>query len=293
LKVGDHLKGRSIKCPRCAKILAVPATANGIAAAGPPPLPPAVPLRSAADSNIKDAPGVRSGHFKGVVPEDDNLKAAPDMGNLLEESTVPPELKARVEEELTTGERLLWIGQPDQHMILVRALGPGLGAVFIALVLGSFFLTSAFRDLREHHGTIALLIPLIVLPIILGIGIVTPFFQKWRARRTCYVLTNRRAIVWQANWFGIPRMTNYNPAELTGLRRADSWFVKDCGDVIFKSITVITTTTYRGARTGRYMGSSVSKKTYNYGFLAVRNPRAIEVLIRETLVDPLMDKMNA
>ena len=48
---------------------------------------------------------------------------------------------------------------------------------------------------------------------------------RWRkATRTCYALTNRRALVYKEGLFG-PTRESYTPMEVSGMRRSPSWLV--------------------------------------------------------------------
>ena len=63
------------------------------------------------DDNIKDAPG--HGKNKGAAIGDDNLKDAPGTAFEAELSKVPADQKDQVDAELTAGEKVLWIGEPE------------------------------------------------------------------------------------------------------------------------------------------------------------------------------------
>jgi hypothetical protein len=156
----------------------------------------------------------------------------------------------------------------------------------MALFIGGFFVISALTS--KNSSTSYLLIGLLILLIMGVVTLLQPFYALWKAKRTCYVLTNRRCIVWMCQWHGGIRTDNYAPNQLTNLRRADMWFfAKGGGDLIFRSVTVITTTYRQRGPT------STSMREYRYGFLAIERCRDVEKLIRETLLDRLLDKLNA
>jgi len=114
----------------------------------------------------------------------------------------------------------------------------------------------------------------------------SPYFRVVQARKTAYAITNRRAIVMTPGIIGgIPHFDFYNPDQLTNVWRRGSWlFADDAGDVVFKTVLVITTS--RSARGG---SSSSIRKTY-YGFLAIHKTREVEKLVREKLVNPYLAK---
>jgi hypothetical protein len=109
---------------------------------------------------------------------------------------------------------------------------------------------------------------------------------RWHtATRTCYVLTNRRALVYKAGLFGVTR-DSYPPLEVANMRRSDSWLAADCGDLIFRSVQVISNSSNgRGVWTTRV-------KTIHYGFLAIPHVREVQKLVHETLIDRFVDKLQ-
>jgi hypothetical protein len=119
--------------------------------------------------------------------------------------------------------------------------------------------------------------------------------MKRRSRRNVYLLTNRRAIVWTKKFFGRKKEV-YLPTQLVQLRSQGSWLGKGVGDVIFKTIiTIRIFTQSHGGGRGRHGGfrgtsTSTSRTVTHYGFLAVENYQKVEKLIRETLVDKVIDK---
>ena len=137
-------------------------------------------------------------------------------------------------------------------------------------------------------GTQGLLVVIPVGLIFLAISmflILSPLWAWWRATRACYVLTNRRAIVWSCAWYGGVLVRNYTAVNLTRMRRADSWiYGRGAGDLIFHTTTIVTVSS------GRY-GSGVSTRQVHYGFLAIDNVRDVEKLMRETLIDKFMDRV--
>ena len=63
------------------------------------------------------------------------------------------------------------------------------------------------------------------------------------------------------------------------MRRMQSWFFgADAGDLVFRSVTTITTTHHQRG------GTSTSVQTTYFGFIGIRNLEEIECLIRETLL---------
>ena len=109
---------------------------------------------------------------------------------------------------------------------------------------------------------------------------------RWKtATRTCYVLTNRRALVYKESPFG-PTRESYAPLEVSGMRRLGSWLAAGSGDLAFRTVQVVSTS---GNRTGPWR---TSVKTIHFDFLAIPHLDAVEKLVRETLIDPFVDKLN-
>lgn len=230
--------------------------------------------------------------------DDENVKSAPKKSKgskeerarrSLAQCDVPDEMMEQAEGELGQGERLVWVGQPVPKIMVMRSLGASIGAAFISII----FLVVSFTMIIPEKNTpmiMKLAFPGIAGVILLGAASV-PFLAKMRARKTLYAITSRRAVVWNCNWVGMVSLTNYTPEQLQNMWRRNSWFMSDQGggDLIFKSVTVITTTHHYGRR-GGYRGSSTSSTTYYYGFLAILDAAEVEVLLRETLIDPFKSK---
>jgi hypothetical protein len=127
------------------------------------------------------------------------------------------------------------------------------------------------------------------LPIILLVGAVgcmgVPLYRWKLAQRSCYALTNRRALVFRQGLFG-PTRESYSPVEVARMRRSDSWLFAAGGDLIFRTVTTVTTSH------SRRTGSSRSVSTKHYGFLAVAHVKEVEKLVRETLIDPFVDRLQ-
>ena len=76
------------------------------------------------------------------------------------------------------------------------------------------------------------------------------------------------------------------PLEVSGMRRSDSWVVSGSGDLIFRTVQVISRTQSRPG----IFNSGV--KTIHYGFLAIAQLGEVEKLVRETLIDRFVDKLQ-
>ena len=102
----------------------------------------------------------------------------------------------------------------------------------------------------------------------------------------------RRYLLLTVSWVrtGTFRGTFFSrPAGACGssaMRRSDSWVFPGGGDLIFRSVTVISSSY------NRRTGYSQSRRTIHYGFLSIAHVKDVEKLVRETLIDRFVDKLT-
>ena len=202
-----------------------------------------------------------------------------DEPPLFDDASLPPELDARVRAELRTGERLLWVGQPNPRRasraawpIVLFGIPWTAFAVFWVLMASGIMFGAGGPG--GGFGAAFACFPLFGLPFILvGIGMLTaPVWLRRAARRTCYALTDRRAIVWRAGWSGAVEVRSYEPASLTRMVRTE--YPDGTGDLVFEEGL-----TYTYDSSNRRM-----PRTWRQGFLAIRDVRRIEELVRRVLL---------
>lgn len=256
LKVADHLLGGKIKCPQCGK---------GQTVREPDPDHPYYHLYVAAPP-----PGPTAAHLSFPPPE-----------QVLNESPLSEDERARLENELEDKERLLWTGRPDPKFAfrrgwLLAAAAYG-GAVMMLIMVIVFAFVVPFADKW---------IPILIFSVIGGIlfiaGTCYPFYRRWLTAKVFYSITGKRATIWGCNWFGrTGGPAHFSPAELHGIRRepVKSWGPQ-AGDLIFGSRTV-----------ARHSREGTTYITYRWGFLMLHNAVEPEKIIREVLVDPLLDRV--
>jgi hypothetical protein len=250
--------GKSIQCPRCSAVVAIqPSIDNG------PPI---------------------------ICREDGN---------------VPAELKEKMLAGLDPSEKPVWIGQPVPKLVFLRNglyLAISVVGVTAALIWLAFALAPASsappQPQRQQAGKKAVapppapaaqssgmaIMPIVLLLVSAGFAAV-PTLRWWTARNTAYALTTRRVIVYTKGLFGVTR-DSYSPLEVTNMKRANSWVLAGCGDLIFRTVHVITRSRSRSG------ASSDSVRTIHYGILAVANLDEVEKVVRETLIDPFVDKLG-
>jgi hypothetical protein len=225
-------------------------------------------------------------------------RQAPVPASCREDGMIPADLKHKLLSGLEGNERPVWIGQPVSTLVLVRNGGYfALAAVgvLVSLVwlLGTLTppKTVAVRQVQGRRVVVTQvkqqpgnpLKPLVLFLVAAGVGAV-PLVRRHFASRTAYLLTTRRAVVYKEGLFG-PTREVYSPMEVSAVRRSDSWFFAGHGDLIFRTVQVISTSRTRGR-------ASSSVKTTHYGFLAVAHVGEVEKLLRETLIDRFADKLR-
>ncbi len=144
--------------------------------------------------------------------------------------SIPQSLRDTVDRELECDERIEWIGTPKRVFFTPVATGAFLfGIPWTAFAL--FWTAGAAwgTNMKEGPGLFSLF-PLFGLPFILiGFGMLfSPVWAYWRAGRSVYVITDRRAITFEGGWSTTIR--SYPPDKLTDIFRREK---RDrSGDVI-------------------------------------------------------------
>lgn len=254
------LAGKTVRCPRCTAAVAI----------GPRP----------ADV----------GH------------AAPTATDCRVDGAIPADLRNKLLAGLDPNETPVWVGRPVAKLVLLRNGGylVASAAGILAALAWLYLSTAPAKAAAPAKGAAVAqkgqaapapqqggipLPPLVLL--FASVCVSAPALIRWRAAgRTGYVLTNRRAVVYTEGLFG-PTRHSYSPLEVSGMRRAGSWLVAGCGDLIFRTVTVVTHS--RGNST---FGNTSTKTNY-YGFLAVAHVDEVEKLVRETLIDRFVDRLTA
>jgi hypothetical protein len=141
---------------------------------------------------------------------------------MITDAIIPYHLQEKVDRTLERGERIKWIDMPiprfftpySKGMFVVAILWLGICSVWIAGAVGCEALNFNFG-----HGDRFL--PLCAIPfVLLGIGVLsTPLWTHWKARRTLYLITDRRAIVFDGGWKGTIR--SFPPEKLQEFYRED------------------------------------------------------------------------
>jgi hypothetical protein len=215
-----------------------------------------------------------------------------------EDGPIPVDLRDKTLAGLDPNEMLVWIGRPVARLVLLRNSGYLVAsAVGILASLAWLYMSvapakaAAVAPRGQPAATPAALqkgVTLAPLVLLLAAACVSaPALVRWRtARRTCYALTNRRAVVYKEGLFGATR-DSYPPLEVAGMRRSSSWLAAGCGDLIFRTVQVVTYSRQRSTF------GDTSTKTIHYGFLAIAHLDEVEKLVRETLIDRFVDRLTS
>jgi hypothetical protein len=195
---------------------------------------------------------------------------------MIDTTTLPRELRSQVELELQPGERVVWMDQP----IPARLARASLGLVIFGVPWTAFAVfwtgaaaTGVFSAKPSGAGKLFWLFPLFGLPFILiGVGLLSsPWWMRKRAARTAYVITDRRAILFEGGWRGSLNVRSFEPAALRGeLQRKQH--ADGSGDLVFVQ--------------NHYRDSDGDRRVTRVGFFAVRDVKGVEGLIRALAQKP-------
>jgi hypothetical protein len=150
----------------------------------------------------------------------------------MEESVIlPPSVRVIVENELQVGESILWMAQPSARRFAFASLPTLLwGIPFTAFAV--FWTCGAARFRWPAFSQPWDFFCLWGIPfVVVGLGmLLSPARGAWRARRTAYLITNRRAVVFEGGWSTTIR--SYGPAQLKQIHRKQR--ADGGGDIIFE-----------------------------------------------------------
>ena len=150
---------------------------------------------------------------------------------MVESHTLPADLDALVRREIAPGERVRYAEQPVASYGTVRAFGMWLFAV--PWTAFSVFWTVMAAGAAGEMGGWGIVFPLWGLPFVcIGLAMLSAPWWTWRgARRTLYVVTDRRAVVFTAVGLRDLRVQSFVPDALGDTRRVER--PDGSGDLIF------------------------------------------------------------
>lgn len=179
---------------------------------------------------------------------------------------LPHELRQMVATELNKNETPLWAGQPRPGRMAVKALPIALFAIpFTGFAVFWIYGASGFKVPDFSEGGFAFF-PLFGLPFLfVGLGMLaSPLWKMRSAKRTIYVLTDKRAILFTG---GLKtHIRSFSPDQLQDLTRKQH--ADGSGDIVFKKEI-----------SNYQQHNNMPVKTI--GFLGIDKVKEVEELIRE------------
>ncbi len=209
-------------------------------------------------------------------------------GNYVGQGTLPPELEQRVQSELSGGERLVYVGQPRPDLYrgqtaCLSIFGLFFGGVAVFMLAGGV-MSMAFGRIgggggaANGVGAVSECFPLVfclfTIPFIaVGAAMASaPLWMRKRIRRIIYALTDRRALIFEPNWFGQNyTVRNYTREALGRMYRVEK--SDGAGHLVFEEYYTTSTNTD---------GMSSTQRNQR-GFMAIERVRDVEELVRLTL----------
>ncbi|MEM9954123.1 MAG: hypothetical protein AAF846_21110 [Chloroflexota bacterium] len=178
---------------------------------------------------------------------------------------IPKDILNRVEQELLSGESLLWVGQPTIMRMITEPSRKTATPLAVVIMLEIIAIV-----LLAFTGFISVMLAMLValgMTVIFG-GLVAQYFA---ANSTLYAVTNSRAIV--INDEGV---SSYSKGALQHIKR--KMHRSGRGDIIFQTKNL-------SSSQPSGFGLMVNRLDHiEQGFKGIENPAQVEALILETLV---------
>jgi hypothetical protein len=202
------------------------------------------------------------------------------------ELLIPDTLREAVEKELTPGEEILWLGRPSRNPLVQPPK-----TIFSYIGLGLI----GFAGFLALLGVVRFA-PLLIFAAGAGLfGLIFYFIGRvdpTKSCRSCYVVTNRRAILvelaMRIGSVGV-RTTSYLPENLVGLERVDHHTVAGAGDLILEYDFALPGQSFDWKsgtvrnQTAGFGRSDVAQRVAR-GFFFLDHAREVERLIRTELL---------
>ena len=310
--------GRTTKCPKCAKPLAIPmpkpvepeaSFETTFEPSAPGEAEPAVfeatptPKKSKSSENDEWV-DVGEAYQEEAVADDDAEDAEPaedaatgsssDWGEEhLAEHELPDELHEKIRAELTRGERILWCTRPDEEIVKSQASSMRIIGI-VLLVLAVVFLAGSIGSMIPEWPARWILGPflLIFVAFFVGGGIYTVTMpgrvMKGMAGRACFLITNRRLFVHP----GIGTQVQMGFSSKSGLdskaKNKTNQMSFNAGDLMYVHRVEFAKMPGSGEI---HVGRTILDNPTGSNLFAVRDVAEVERKIRELLVHPLVDKL--
>lgn len=184
---------------------------------------------------------------------------------MMQVGTISRALEDKVTRELESGEQVLWMEQPVPRYFTAMSTSTFLFAIpWTAFAVFWICGASGFKIPDFSKGGFSLF-PLFGVPFVLvGLGMLSaPLWSYRKALKTVYVITDRRAITFDAGWTTTIR--SYPPNRLQNIHRKERR--NGTGDVILGQQI------WSNSKGGHY--------PMDLGFLNIRDPKTVELMLRK------------
>jgi hypothetical protein len=313
LKVPENTAAKALKCPKC----------KGVVPIAPPKKEP--PKKAEDEFEVNEAVDEKDEEFEvnesaedeeehevneAADEEDeeaDDEEEADESSALVElgfgkgadpykKAKIADDAKKAIEKSFAKKEAALWAGKPVAAIIESKAwIGFVVGGIAILVGLSVCLGTGVGAAVAAKDMGTGLL--LVAIGVIFGggfggVGLLAIIFRKNIGGnvRACYVLTNKRAYVYD----GSNRVRAFTPEQLTEMKTEESSKFPGAGDLIFAYDFMgdagVQVNKEDAQRYGKGGGGQHSTAV---GFLAIENLDLVKRMVNEVLVEPHLDKIDA
>lgn len=173
----------------------------------------------------------------------------------MRDNHLPKVIANLVEAELHPGELIAWAGQPIPGRFAWR----GTCDVLFGIPWTAFAIYGMANSRSQGDDFSTLLCVLFVL---IGFWLLSgPYRMRHKATRTAYVITDKRALIFEGDWWRSTTVRSCEPQHLGDIRCVQR--LDGSGDVIFGSTAIS------------------SDHWADYGFLAIHDVKNVERLIKQ------------
>lgn len=179
----------------------------------------------------------------------------------MKKEAIPKDILERVEAELLSGEKLLWVGKPSTSRML--QIAPRQTPTWLSILL-SLELAGLLGLLFASGGRAPIwLFGALILLLIVTAAWADIARRYWKADKTIYAVTNERALIIEG-----ADVNSFGAANLQQIKRRKN-------DLIFKSEQVHRNLGY---------GLGAVSETLEEGFMGIEAPEQVELLLMETFM---------